>query len=149
MTDEPETPTTAGATTLTGDETPAPEPADPKARALVEEAAIHRRPVPEGGEHGAHPTDAQYMKIAGVLAVITAVEVAVSYIKGLGDTSAPLLIALAAVKFFLVGSWFMHLRFDNPVLRRLFVTGIILAICVYIIVFLLLGVFSGTHGAHA
>jgi hypothetical protein len=56
---------------------------------------------------------------------------------------------MAAIKFFIVGSYFMHLRFDNRVLRRLFVTGIVLAIIIYIIVFLLLGVFSTTHGAHA
>jgi cytochrome c oxidase subunit IV len=101
------------------------------------------------GEHGAHPTDAQYMKIAAILAAITAVEVGVYYIKsGLGDGFAPFLLALAAVKFFLVGAFFMHLRFDNRVLRRLFVTGIVLAIIIYVIVFLLLGVFSSTHGAH-
>lgn len=103
----------------------------------------------EAGAHGAHPTDAQYIKVALILAVITGVEVTISYVKGLGDTSAPLLIILAAAKFFLVGSYFMHLRFDTRVLRRLFVTGIILAIIVYIIVFLLLGVFTSTHGAHS
>jgi cytochrome c oxidase subunit 4 len=111
-------------------------------------AAPEHPPATDAGAHGAHPTDAQYMKVALVLGAITAVEVAISYIKGLGDTSAPLLIVLAAVKFFLVGSYFMHLRFDNKVLRRLFVTGIVLAITVYLIVFLLLGVFSTTHGAH-
>ena len=146
-----ETPTTSGASTLTGAEAPAtPPPPDTGAGHLVEEAAAHRRPVPEGGEHGAHPTDAQYMKIALILAVITACEVGVYYIKNsMGDGFAPFLLALAAVKFFLVGAYFMHLRFDNRVLRRLFTTGIILAIAVYAIVFLLLGVFTGTHGAHA
>ncbi len=66
----------------------------------------------------------------------------------MGDAAAPLLLAMAAVKFFLVGAYFMHLRFDNPVLRRLFVTGIVLACIIYTIVFLLLGVFTGTHGHH-
>lgn len=116
---------------------------------LVEAAAEHRRPVPEGEEHGAHPTDRQYVQIALILGAITAVEVAISYIKGLGDTSAPLLLILAAAKFFLVGAYFMHLKFDRRVLRRLFITGIILALAVYIVVFLLLGVFSVSHGAHA
>ncbi len=103
----------------------------------------------EPGEHGAHPTDAQYIKIAAILGAITAVEVGIYYIKGnLGDGFAPFLLALAAVKFFMVGSYFMHLRFDNRVLRRLFVTGIVLAIIIYAIVFLLLGVFTSTHGAH-
>jgi cytochrome c oxidase subunit 4 len=145
----PQTPTAAGATTLTGSEAPAPAPADPGERHLVEEAVEHRRPTAEGGEHGAHPTDAQYMKIAAVLAAITAVEVAVYYVKKpLGLGFAPILITMAAVKFFLVGAFFMHLRFDNRVLRRLFITGIVLAIIIYLIVFLLLGVFSSTHGAH-
>lgn len=143
------TPTTAGSNVLTGAADPPPVPSDPTARVLVEEAAEHRRPVPEGGEHGAHPTEAQYIKIALILAVITGVEVAVSYAKGLGDGEAPLLLALAAIKFFLVGAYFMHLKADTRVLRRLFTTGIILALIVYVIVFLLLGVFTGTHGAHA
>ncbi len=56
---------------------------------------------------------------------------AVSYIKGLGAASNPLLIILAAVKFFLVGSYFMHLRFDNKIFRTFFTTGLILACFVY------------------
>jgi cytochrome c oxidase subunit IV len=153
MTDETdpqpsESPTTAGATVLTGTQAPAPMPANPEDRLLVEEAAIHHRPHPEGGEHGAHPTDVQYMLIALFLAVLTAIEVAITYIKGLGDAAAPLLIILAAIKFSCVVAFFMHLRFDNPVVRRLFLLGITLALTVYIVVFFTLGVFSSTHGAH-
>jgi cytochrome c oxidase subunit 4 len=153
MTDETdpqpsESPTTAGASVLTGTQDPAPVPASPDDRLLVDEAAIHRRPHPEGGEHGAHPTDVQYMLIALFLAGLTAIEVAISYIKGLGDAAAPLLIILAATKFAVVVAFFMHLRFDNPMVRRLFLTGIILALTVYIVVFFTLGVFSSTHGAH-
>jgi cytochrome c oxidase subunit 4 len=153
MTDETtpspsESPTAAGATVLTGSESPAPMPANPDDRLLVEEAAVHRRPHPEGGEHGAHPTDVQYMLIALFLAVLTGIEVGISYIKGLGDAAAPLLIILAAIKFSCVVAFFMHLRFDNPVVRRLFILGITLALTVYIIVFFTLGVFSSTHGAH-
>lgn len=113
----------------------------------TETSASAVEPLPE--EPGAHPTEKQYMTIALILGAFTAVEVAVSYIKRLGDFSAPLLLILAACKFFLVVSYFMHLKFDNPVVRRLFVTGIVLAMTVYMIVFLLLGVFSTSHGAHA
>jgi cytochrome c oxidase subunit 4 len=153
MTDETdptpsESPTTAGATVLTGSESPAPVPTDPEARLLVEQAAVHRRPHPEGGEHGAHPTDVQYMLIALFLAGLTAIEVAISYIKGLGDAAAPLLIILAATKFAVVVAFFMHLRFDSPMVRRFFVTGIILALIVYTIVFFTLGIFGHTHGVH-
>jgi cytochrome c oxidase subunit 4 len=145
----PETPASAGSTVLIGTEGPPPVPGDPAARLLVEEAAVHRRPHPEGGEHGAHPTDRQYMLIALILAAITAVEVGVSYLKGLGDAANPLLLILAAVKFVVVVGFFMHLRFDNRVLRRVFVTGFVLALIIYFFVFLILGVFTSTHGAHA
>jgi cytochrome c oxidase subunit IV len=146
---EPVPPTAAGASVLTGKQGPAPEPEDPASRLLVDEAAVHRRPHPEGGEHGAHPTDAQYMLIALILAAITAVEVGISYIKGLGDAANPLLLILAAIKFAMVVAFFMHLRFDNRVLRRIFVTGFVLAIIIYFIVFFTLGVFTTAHGVHA
>jgi cytochrome c oxidase subunit 4 len=83
--------------------------------------------------HG-HPTDRQYVAVAMVLAAITAAEVAVYYI-----TSIPhplligLLCAMAFTKFTLVAMWFMHLRFDSVVFRRLFVAGIALAVGVYLI----------------
>jgi len=86
-------------------------------------------------DHGHdHPTDRQYVAVALVLAAITAAEVAVYYIKSLPD---PLLIgmlcAMAFTKFTLVALWFMHLRFDSVIFRRLFVTGIVLAGAVYLI----------------
>ena len=89
------------------------------------------------------------MLIALILAIITGVEVAISYIKGLGDAANPLLLILAAAKFAIVVAFFMHLRFDNRMLRRMFVTGIVLAIIVYAIVFFTLGIFTTTHGVHA
>jgi len=47
-----------------------------------------------------------------------------------------------AVKFSLVALFFMHLRFDSKLCRRLFVTGIILAIIVYAIALTSLHVFA-------
>ncbi len=93
-------------------------------------------------EHGLHPTEATYIKVAAILAAITAVEVAVSYWHGLGDGIPPVLIILAAIKFSMVAAYFMHLKMDHLWLRRLFVTGITLAIAVYIAVFLMFGVFQ-------
>jgi cytochrome c oxidase subunit 4 len=85
------------------------------------------------GTHG-HPTERQYVAVAMVLAAITAAEVAVYYITSIPD---PLLIGLlcgmALLKFSLVVLWFMHLRFDSIIFRRLFVTGIVLAVGVYLI----------------
>ena len=105
------------------------------------EAAVETH-VPEPGEHGAHPTDALYIKVAMILAAITAVEVGVSYIKRLGASGPPILLILAAIKFGMVAAYFMHLKFDHAWLRRVFVTGIILAAIVYSIVFLMFGVFQ-------
>jgi len=41
------------------------------------------------------------------------------------------LLALTGLKFVLVAFWFMHLRFDTPLFRRLFFTGGILAALIY------------------
>jgi hypothetical protein len=40
-----------------------------------------------------------------------------------------------------VVGYFMHLKFDNPIVRRLFVMGIVLAVAVYVIYLLTMGVF--------
>jgi cytochrome c oxidase subunit 4 len=44
---------------------------------------------------------------------------------------------MSAVKFSLVVLWFMHLRFDSRIFRRLFISGMILAISVYAIVLMI------------
>jgi len=51
-----------------------------------------------------------------------------------------MLIILATLKFALVAAFFMHLKFDSPMLRRVFVLGIILAGVVYTVVLLTLRV---------
>jgi cytochrome c oxidase subunit 4 len=78
-----------------------------------------------------HPSDWKYIQIAIALAAITAVEVALSYVKW-GNANAPLLLIGMAVKFFLVASFFMHLKFDSKLLRRLFISGLVLAVFCYI-----------------
>lgn len=89
------------------------------------------------GEHGPHDavSDNRYIVIAVILAVITAAEVAASYID-LGAVFIPLLLFMMAVKFFIVASFFMHLRFDNRVFTWLFYTGVVLAVVVYVIALL-------------
>jgi hypothetical protein len=48
-------------------------------------------------------------------------------------------------KFFIVCGWFMHLRYDNPLFRRVFVFGLILAIFVYAIMGLAFEFFSDDY----
>jgi cytochrome c oxidase subunit 4 len=54
--------------------------------------------------------------------------VAFSYIDAVEGILAPSLIAMSIVKFVIVVGYFMHLKFDSRLFRRLFVAGIALAI---------------------
>ncbi len=94
----------------------------------------HHEPPVEGDlhdddHHGA--TDKQYVVIALILAAMTAIEVAVSYID-IGPLFLPVLLILMVVKFLTVVSYFMHLKFDNKLFSYLFYTGLLLAVSVYI-----------------
>lgn len=99
----------------------------------------------QAGAHGPgekhHPTPVQYVKVAVVLAIATAAEVVLFYIEQLPDGALiGLLMFFMIFKFAMVALWFMHLRFDSRILRRVFVTGIVLACSVYIIVLLTFGI---------
>ena len=95
----------------------------------------------EHGAHGAHPTEAQYVKIALILAAVTAAEVGLFYTKFSESLTNTILILMAAFKFVMVAGYFMHLKFDNKILRRLFITGFILAVFCYFAYLMTLGVF--------
>jgi cytochrome c oxidase subunit 4 len=96
----------------------------------------------EEKEAAGHPSPAAYVKVAVVLAIVTAAEVAVYYVSSLRALLVPLLLSMAVIKFFLVAMWFMHLKFDCKMFRRLFVLGIVLAIGVYGIAFATLDIFN-------
>ena len=86
-----------------------------------------------GGTHEEHPptTIRQYLIIGAVLTVVTLVELWASYNEGiLGATLIPFLLVLSAFKFAVVVAMFMHLKFENPLLTRLFLFGHILATCI-------------------
>ena len=106
------------------------------------EHEIEEHPAEGVVEHVDHPTEGQYWKIFFLLFAITAVEVALYYwsIPGVNLNNAALGI-LAAAKFVVVVGYFMHLKFDNPILKRLFVTGLVLAVLVYVAYLLTMGVF--------
>jgi cytochrome c oxidase subunit IV len=82
------------------------------------------------GGHG-HPSDKFYVGVFVILAVITGLEVAASY-SDLGVVFLPLLFTLMAIKFVMVVLFFMHLRFDDKIFGRLFWSGLLLAIGVYV-----------------
>jgi caa(3)-type oxidase subunit IV len=85
----------------------------------------------------AHPSPALYLKVALILFVLTALEVA-AYEAGRGgmgpglrDVIGPivvlLLLVLSAAKFALVAMFYMHLKQDSKLLSNLFVWPILLA----------------------
>lgn len=96
------------------------------------------------GELRPHPSPLQYVLIAVILCVVTAIEIAVSYTEGdIPDALiVVLLLGMAILKFALVAAWFMHLRTDLPIFRRFFVMGIVAAIILYVIALSTLNVFS-------
>jgi cytochrome c oxidase subunit 4 len=94
-------------------------------------------------ELAAHPTPRTYVMVAVALAVATLFEVGLYYLGGIPrGLLIGLLLFFMVLKFGLVVLWFMHLRFDSPLFRRLFVAGLLLALSVYVIVLLTFGTFE-------
>ena len=95
--------------------------------------AEHEGSAPPQKGHS-HPGAKEYLAIAVVLTVITAVEVAIFYVPAMKPVLVPSLLTLSAVKFTLVAMFYMHLKFDARlfswlfVLPMLLVAGIILAL---------------------
>ena len=91
-------------------------------------------------EAGAHPGPEVYARVGIVLAIVTAIEVALYYVPDMPMAAIlGLLLPLSLIKFLLVVLWFMHLRFDNPVFSTLFTGGLALAIALFIVVLATLG----------
>ena len=98
----------------------------------------------EGHQEHHHPTPREYVRIALILAVLTAAEVALFYLEqgvdSIGQSlTVPALLLLSALKFYLVVAMFMHLRYEKPLLSRFFTTGGILAGALYLVVLAALG----------
>ena len=101
--------------------------------------------VPEGVHGGLK----QYGLLAAFLAIITLVEFLIIVPEGLqgsGIVIAPLVI-LSVIKFFCVVAFFMHLKFENPLLWQIFVAGLALGLAVALALVLLFGVFRPTPRA--
>ncbi len=79
-------------------------------------------------EHGM--SNAGYVRIAVILAAITGLEVATYYVD-FGALFLPSLLIMMAVKFYIVVSFFMHLKFDNKLFSWVFYAGLFLAMTVY------------------
>lgn len=121
-----------------------PEPTDEPIPTQVLDGAVEE-----------YPRDKLYVITAVFLAVITAIEIFVSEVPDFplwswgGDSNIgviSLLMVLMAVKFFSVAYVFMHLKWDKPLLGRVFYSGLVLAVLVYVAVMFMFRIFSaGDH----
>ena len=100
---------------------------------------------------GRHPSFKQYVYIALILFIITAVEflliapwwdITISW-QGSKGVVAPLFI-LSALKFAIVIMFYMHLRFDSRTFSIVFISGLVLALFVGMAVLGLFGSFQPT-----
>jgi cytochrome c oxidase subunit IV len=93
-----------------------------------------------------HASKGTYWLIAVILGIITMLEVAVFYVPLLHSVIVPVLLVLSAAKFVLVAMFFMHLKFDKPVLTTVFAGGIVVATVIILSLMLLFGAIG--PGAH-
>jgi cytochrome c oxidase subunit IV len=83
--------------------------------------------------HGAHdehhPGFSTYWKVALILTIITAIEVAAYYIPALvaSPVFVPSLLAMSALKFYIVVAYYMHLKYDHRLFRALFTGPLMVA----------------------
>jgi caa(3)-type oxidase subunit IV len=103
-------------------------------------------PTPEAAHAEAHASKGTYWLIALILGIITLLEVAVFYVPLLHSVVVPILLVLSTAKFALVAMFFMHLKFDKPILTTLFAGGIVVATGIILAMMLLFGAIG--PGAH-
>lgn len=94
----------------------------------------------EADEHAAehsHPDPRTYWLIAFFLAIVTGIEVGITYVDALAGTPVVIgLIVLGIIKFATVVGWFMHLRFEPFTMNFMFMFGLLGAIALFVIVLL-------------
>jgi cytochrome c oxidase subunit IV len=93
----------------------------------------------ESVDHGTahHPSPRDYVRIAIILGILTALEVSTYFVE-FGPIAIPLLIVLMLIKFVLVAGFFMHLRFDTKLYGRMLYGGLLLAVGLYAITLVIL-----------
>ncbi len=89
-----------------------------------------------------HVSNRFYVAIAVILAVFTALEVMVFYVEALAPFLFAILMVLMVVKFALVVMFFMHLKFDRPLLTGVFAGGLFMAIFVIVALMAVFGKFG-------
>ena len=86
-------------------------------------------------DQDAHPVHGTrtYWIIGAILFVITALEIAAYYVEDtLGSLAVPVILALSALKFWLVVWFYMHLKYDSRTFTGIFVFPMALATLVIV-----------------
>ena len=79
-----------------------------------------------------HPTQGTFIKVAVVLAAITALETSTYWWpESLHTVAMVTLFVMMTLKFFMILLWFMHLKWDSKLFSLLFYIGLVLAVGVY------------------
>lgn len=77
--------------------------------------------------------DLLYVKVAAILAVITGAEIALPYmVDEVKGAVVAVMLVMMVLKFGMVVAYFMHLKFDSLLFRRVFQAGLALAVGVYV-----------------
>ena len=97
------------------------------------EHAEHAEHAAEAHEHHT-PSDRYFIKIAIILAVVTALETSTYWWpKSLETVGVISLLIMMTIKFFMIVMVFMHLKFDSKIFSLMFYTGLVLAVGVYMV----------------
>ena len=93
-------------------------------------------------QHAGHGNIPTYLAVFGVLFVITVVEVGVFYVPAFEPVLPPVLITLSTVKFALVAMFYMHLKYDKPILTMLLSGPLMIALAIGVGLMFLFGVLA-------
>jgi caa(3)-type oxidase subunit IV len=97
-------------------------------------AAITATDVAHGDGHAEHKSDGLYWQVFVALVLLTGLEVStIWWPDGWHKVTHSLLIVMMVIKFATVAGYFMHLKGDSKVLKRVFLAGLVLAAAVYLI----------------
>ena len=79
-----------------------------------------------------HPGWKTYAVIAFILTTVTLLEVWIFLLKWPREVTAPSLVLLSTLKFVLVAMYYMHLKFDHWIFRRILLAGVVLVFSVFL-----------------
>ncbi len=99
------------------------------------------------GEHE-HPSEKKYIQVAIFLTIVTIIEVAIYYVDWMHDSGVlvPLLFVLSIFKFVTVVGYFMHLKFDAPLFKYIFIAALVGSLAVIGALIALLSVHRTDYG---